>query len=120
MLTGKELPIAKDGFSHNALKTLRKATGHGDAAIFLYRVRYWWPKATIVLGKRKWIAKTHKQWADELGMEDRTFRTAYDRLVKLDLIEAVKAEFRGASINHIRPTEAAEELFAATDKSTTV
>lgn len=119
-LTGYDLPVAKDGFSQNAMQVLRKATGHGDAAIFLYRVRYWWPKATIILGKRKWIAKTHLQWAEELGMEVRTFRTAYDRLVKLDLIEAVKAEFRGASINHIRPTEAGEKLFAQTEKQKTV
>lgn len=112
-LTGHDLPPSKDGFSYNALQTLRKATGHGDAAIFLYRIRYWWPKAVIVHNNRKWIAKTHPQWAEELGMEERTFRTAYSRLLELDLIEAARAKFNGATVNHIRPTETAEKLFAA-------
>lgn len=111
-LTGHELPKSKDGYSHNTLQALRAATGQGDAAIFLYRIKYWWPKASVIILNKYWIAKTHKQWADELGMETRSFRTAYDRLVKLDLIEKTVADFRGASINHIRPTEKAEKLFA--------
>lgn len=41
LLSGKDLPQTKDGFQHNALQALRELTRHGDAAIFLYRVRYW-------------------------------------------------------------------------------
>ncbi|TBD79691.1 hypothetical protein [Rhizobium ruizarguesonis] len=111
VLTGQDLPDTKDGFSHNAFQALRRATAHGDAAIFLYRMRYWWPKARVVIAGRKWIAKTHKQWADELGMEERSFRTAYNHVFKLELIEAQIAKFNGVTINHTRPTKKTEKLF---------
>lgn len=110
--TGKELPAAKDGYTGNVMQALRRATQNGDAAIILYRIKFWMPKATVIMDGRKWIAKTHKQWAEELGMEDRGFRTAYDRLVKLQLIEARIAKFNGVTINHLRPTVAAEKLFS--------
>ncbi|MET0171099.1 MAG: hypothetical protein ABW206_01680 [Agrobacterium vaccinii] len=110
--TGKDLPDSKDGFGHNAMQALRKATRHGDAAIFLYRLRYWWPKAMIVVDGRKWIANTHKQWAEELGMEERGFRTAYNHLLKMELIEARAAPFKGQTMNHVRPTDTCQKLFA--------
>ncbi|WP_276118397.1 hypothetical protein [Pararhizobium qamdonense] len=119
MLTGKDLPESKDGFGHNAMQALRKATGHGDAAIFLYRLRYWWPRAKIVIDGRKWIAKTHSQWAEELGMEERSFRTAYNHLLNLSLIEARKKPFNGQTMNHVRPTEVTEKLFARLEKAPT-
>ncbi|WAJ26287.1 hypothetical protein [Antarcticirhabdus aurantiaca] len=118
-LTGHELPLSKDGYVSNPLQRLRKATGHGDAALILYRVRYWWPKASAFVHGQRWIAKTHGQWAEELGMGTRTFRTAYDKLIALGLIEAIVADFRGASINHIRPTETAEKLFDDASKKET-
>ncbi|WP_067108647.1 hypothetical protein [Sphingopyxis granuli] len=111
MLTGYDLPKTKDGFQHNALRGLRKATGHGDAALLLYRIRYWWPKATVVQCGKKWIAKTHKQWADELGISPRTYRTAQDRLLERGLIETITAEFKGHSMLHLRPTPEAVALF---------
>lgn len=104
MLTGHELPQTKDGFQHNSLQLLRLATGHGDAALILYRIRYWWPKASVVLYGKVWIAKTHKQWAEELGLAPRSFRTAYERLLALGLIETITAEFNGVSMTHVRPT----------------
>lgn len=110
-LTGHELPKVKDGFQHNALKGLRQATGHGDAALLLYRIRYWWPKATVIQGGKKWIAKTHKQWADELGISRRTFRTAQQRLLERDLIETITAEFNDHSMLHLRPTSETVALF---------
>jgi len=111
MLTGHDLPKAKDGFQHNALRGLRQATGHGDAALLLYRIRYWWPKASVIQGGKKWIAKTHKQWADELGISPRTYRTAQDRLLERGLIETITAEFKGHSMLHLRPTPEAVALF---------
>lgn len=117
--TGKDLPESKDGFGYNAMQALRRATGHGDAAIFLYRLRYWWPKATVIIDGRKWIANTHKQWAEELGMEERGFRTAYNHLLKLELIEARAAPFKGQTINHVRPTDACQKLFASFEKEGT-
>jgi hypothetical protein len=111
-LSGHDLPPTDDGYLHNPIQLLREATGHGDAALFLYRIRYWWPKASIWLDGKKWIAKTHKQWADELGMKVRSFRTAYQRSVKLGLVEAHTAKFNGVPMLHIRPTEAAEKLMA--------
>jgi len=116
-LTGHDLPKAKDGFQHNALKGLRQATGHGDAALLLYRIRYWWPKASVIHFGKKWIAKTHQQWADELGMPKRTFRTAYDRLLDLGLVEAITAEFNGHSMLHLRPTAGAVALFQFSDSN---
>ncbi|MCZ7891889.1 hypothetical protein O9X99_09405 [Agrobacterium salinitolerans] len=117
--TGKDLPESKDGFGHNAMQALRKATGHGDAAIFLYRLRYWWPKAKIVIDGRKWIANTHKQWAEELGIEERGFRTAYSHLLKMELIEARAAPFKGQTMNHVRPTEICQKLFASSEQEVT-
>lgn len=115
MLTGHDLPKAKDGFQHNALRGLRQATGHGDAALLLYRIRYWWPKASVIQDGKKWIAKTHKQWADELGISPRTYRTAQDRLLERGLIETITAEFNGHSMLHLRPTPAAVALFQYND-----
>lgn len=115
-LTGQELPQAKNGFSKNALQSIRLATDHGDAAIILYRVRYWWPKASVTHQGKTWIAKTHKQWAAELGMRSRTFRTAYSRLLELSLIESMTAEFKGYPMMHIRPTHKAIALFQNDDE----
>lgn len=111
MLTGHDLPQTKDGFQHNALQLLRLATGHGDAALILYRIRYWWPRASVILYGKVWIAKTHKQWAEELGLALRSFRTAYDRLLALGLIETTTAEFNGVSMTHVRPTSETVALF---------
>ena len=117
--TGKDLPESKDGFGHNAMQALRKATGHGDAAIFLYRHRYWWPKARITIDGRKWVANTHKQWAEELGIEERGFRTAYNHLLTIGLIEARAAPFKGQTMNHVRPSEITQKLFAKLEKGST-
>lgn len=114
-LTGHELPKSKDGFQHNALKGLRQAAGHGDAALLLYRIRYWWPKATVIQDGKKWIAKTHKQWADELGMAPRTYRTAQQRLLERGLIETITAEFNDHWMLHLRPTPQAVALFQLPD-----
>lgn len=115
IMTGHELPKTKDGFQHNALKGLRQATGHGDAALLLYRIRYWWPKASVIQNGKKWIAKTHKQWADELGIAPRTFRTAYERLLERGLVEAITTKFKGNSMLHLRPTPEAVALFQYKD-----
>jgi hypothetical protein len=95
------------------LAKLRKATGHGDAAILLNQVLYWSDKAMVVIpstGSKPWIAKTIQQWADELGMAYRTLRTAHAHLLKLKLIESRTAKFHDYKMLHIRPTDAAEMI----------
>lgn len=119
LLTGKDLPESKDGFEANAMRALRKATEHGDAAIFLYRLRYWWPKAQIVIDSKMWVANTHREWAEQLGMEVRAFRTAYDRLVVSGMIEARVAKFKGRTMNHVRPTDHTQALYAKLEKQKT-
>lgn len=115
MLTGHDLPKTKDGFQHNALRELRQATNHGDAALLLYRIRYWWPKASVIQHGKKWIAKTHNQWAEELGIAPRTFRTAYTRLLERGLIEAITTKFKDHSMLHLRPTPDTIALFQYKD-----
>lgn len=109
-LTGHDLPTGKDALAANALQKIRETTQHGDAALLLYRIRYWWPRAVLVVNGKKWIAKSHSDWAYELGMKERTFKTAYERLIALDLIESIIAKFNSAPTLHVRPTEKGRKL----------
>lgn len=78
-----------------------------DGAI-IARVLYWYPKAKLKRGGKRWIADVRIVWAFDCGLTVKSFDLAVERLVKMGLIEKTRGPHpSGRALNclYIRPTE---------------
>ena len=90
---------------------LRKICGSGDEALILNQlVCYWFARdrenctrARIIKARHRWVAKSHKEWADELGMTPKQARRCIKALGEKGLIEVRTWRFSGANTTHVRP-----------------
>ena len=90
---------------------LRKICSSGDEALILNQlVCYWFARddencirARIIKARHRWVAKSHKEWADELGMTPKQARRCVEALRKKGLIEVRTWRFSGANTTHVRP-----------------
>ena len=51
----------------------------------------------------RWVSKSHKEWADELGMTAKQARRCIEALAKKGFIEVRTWRYRGHNTTHIRP-----------------
>ena len=74
---------------------LRRITKTGDQALCLAQIIYWFrpassngkPRARIFKGGKRWLAKTHEQLGEEVGLSGRQVKACLSALRTLGLIE---------------------------------
>jgi hypothetical protein len=71
-------------------------TGSLEAAMMLSQLLYWTPKSSM----GGWIAKSDKEWNDELCLSRYGIRTATTTLKDMGVIETKLKKFNGAPTNH--------------------
>ena len=89
---------------------LRKLCTSGDEALILNQlVCYWFARddknrirARIKKAGYRWVAKSCKEWSDELGMTPKQARRCIEALVEKGLIEVRTWRFKGKNTNHVR------------------
>ncbi len=94
---------------------LRKICDSGDEALVLNQlVCYWFARdsenrtrAKITEARHRWVAKSCKEWADELVMTPKQARCCLTVLEKKGFIEVRTWRFRGHNTTHVRPLIAA-------------
>jgi hypothetical protein len=78
------------------------------AAVLLMRVRYWTPRAKIVIDGLVWIANSRETWMKETALTLRKYDRALAVLKELGLVVTRQAHFRGRNITHLRATAKAQ------------
>ena len=74
------------------------------AAILLYRLRYWMPRAKLKPKSqapddpRVWVIKSHREWAEETGLSETQCQRAMKVLKRLGLVECGQHKFGGRTI----------------------
>ena len=81
------------------------ATKNANAAILLYRIAFWMPKAKVSHGGLKWVANSASQWCRETGLSFDQYRRAIARLKTLGLVETEQHLFGGKNVTHVRLTD---------------
>lgn len=81
------------------------ATKNANAAILLYRIAFWMPKAKVSHGALKWVANSASQWCQQTGLSFDQYRRAIALLRTLGLVETEQHLFGGKNITHVRLTE---------------
>jgi hypothetical protein len=89
------------------------ATKNANAAILLYRIAFWMPKAKVSHKKLQWVANSASQWCQQTGLSFDQYRRAITLLKALALVETEQHLFGGKNITHVRLTE---KGWAATTK----
>jgi len=74
-------------------------TGSLEAAMMLGQLLYWAPRARIPGG---WIAKSDRDWEDELYIGRHRIAGARQRLIEMGILEVEIHRFDGAPTNHYR------------------
>ena len=90
---------------------LRGICGSGDEALILNQlVCYWFARdkrnrirARITKSRSRWVAKSHKEWSDELGMTPKQVRRSIAALAKDGFVECRTWRFYGKNTTHLRP-----------------
>jgi predicted ArsR family transcriptional regulator len=93
---------------------LRKLCDSGDEALILNQlVCYWFARddknctrAQIRKAGHRWVAKSHNEWAEELGMTAKQARRCIEALAKKGFIEVRTWRYRGHNTTHVRPLTA--------------
>lgn len=60
------------------------------AAIFVGQLAFWLTKTKHTIRNKPWVYNTHQEWADQLGMSERTIKRIVYKLRDLGLIETEK------------------------------
>lgn len=100
---------------------LRRICTSGDEALILNQlVCYWFARAyenriraRIIKAHHRWVAKSCKEWSDELGMTPKQARRCIEALVNKGFIEVRTWRFEGKNTSHIRPLTS--QIVRATD-----
>jgi len=78
-------------------------TGSIEAALMLNQLLYWTPKSKLEIDdKTGWIARSDREWADELLLTQYAVRQARATLAKFALIETKLRKFGGTPKLHYR------------------
>ena len=77
------------------------ATGDLTQAYLLSQICYWCRRAQVRRNGKLWVAKSHAEWANELGIPVRTERRAMGALKNLGFIEAARMKFAGVTVLHV-------------------
>jgi len=80
-------------------KSFVRFTGSLEAGSLLDELLYWTPRARLQGG---WIAKSDKEWQEELMLSRYSVRKARETLEKMGVIETKKTQFAGAPTMHYR------------------
>jgi len=80
-------------------KPFVKFTGSLEAGILLGQLLYWTPRARIPGG---WIAKTDKDFMDELCLSRHAVRKARKRMEEMKILETTRKRFNGSPTVHYR------------------
>ena len=90
---------------------LRKICDSGDEALILNQlVCYWFGRerkrnrirARVLRDRHRWVAKSFKEWAAELGMTEKQARRCIAALAKKELIVVRTWRFQGHNTTHVR------------------
>ena len=90
---------------------LRKICGSGDEALILNQlVCYWFGRerkrnrirARVLRVRHRWVAKSFKEWAVELGMTEKQARRCIAALAGKELIVVRTWRFQGHNTTHVR------------------
>ena len=90
---------------------LRKICDSGDEALILNQlVCYWFGRerkknrirARVLRVRHRWVAKSFKEWAVELGMTEKQARRCVAALAGKELIVVRTWRFRGHNTTHVR------------------
>jgi hypothetical protein len=88
----------------NPLARYQAATGSMAAAMLLFQIAYWMPKATVRHGGHLWIAKAAAEWCAEAGLTMSQYLRAIALLRRLCLVVTEQHIFGGRAITHLRLT----------------
>ena len=98
------------------LRSTGRHRGHAEQALVLGQVLYWFrprrdgtPRIRVRLDERFWLAKSHAELANEVGLSRQTVRTSLDVLEGEGLIVSRCARFQGIPTTHLRPDARAIE-----------
>jgi hypothetical protein len=83
----------------------RVATKNTNAAVLLYRIAFWMPKAKVSHGKLKWVANSASQWCQQTGLSFDQYRRAIALLKTLGLVKTEQHLFGRKNVTHVRLTE---------------
>jgi hypothetical protein len=86
------------------------ATTSWPAAILLYQIAYWMPKAKIRRGGHTWIAKPAAEWCAETALTLDQYRRAVHRLRHLRFVATAQHRFQGKVVTHLRLTGKGQAL----------
>lgn len=79
----------------------KKAGLTSSASILLQQVGYWWPKAKVEFGGRKFIAKTREGWCEETGLTLDQYKDALSVLKKAGYVETEQHKWGGRSVTFL-------------------
>lgn len=90
---------------------LRRICSSGDEALILNQlICYWFARdqdnrirARVPKAGHRWAGKSHKEWADELGMTAKQARRCIEALAKKGFVEVKTWRFDGHNTTHVRP-----------------
>ncbi len=78
----------------------------GDAVtgVVLYRLLFWWPKASREIEGRRYFAKSYDELQHETGLTYKQVKSALMRLRKQGLITTLQRDFGGRNVTHFMLT----------------
>jgi hypothetical protein len=90
-------------------KAIRLIVPDGDSALVLSQILYWFdrapdgvPRARVIKPGGRWLAKTHKALADEIGVKPRRVKAVIEKLRKLGFIRTRVHKFNGNTMTHMQ------------------
>ena len=88
-----------------SMVTCGEVAGTGSAALLLFSVVYWWPRAKVTVRGKRWIAKARVSWRKEIKLSRNQFDRGLAKLKRLGVIETSSHKFAGPTpILHVRLT----------------
>jgi hypothetical protein len=90
----------------SSLTAYYHATKSWPAAILLFRIAYWAPKAKLRRNGYTWIAKSAKDWCYETALTPQQYKDAVARLRALGLVVTEQHAFGGKVVTYLRLTAA--------------
>lgn len=100
----------------NPLARCQLATKNTKAALLIYRLAYWMPKARIKRDGFLWVARSRSEWCDETGLSIDQYNRALRRLKDIGLVVAEQHLFAGKNVTHMRITELGQKAIGAGDE----
>src|SRR5690349_11430658 len=97
--------VSKEGGLTNGLYAGIEAGLSDNAAILLYRIQWWMPKAKVVKREKLWIAKSREEWCEDAKRTPKQIKTALAELKKAGRIETAQMLFANRPILHVRLLE---------------